>query len=127
MEQVQARDEEVVQVVVVKDRKQQCCATYEYTLHAANIWNIVHDGVAITLLHFLVQVHLDGDIKLNVVIFFIWSAIQLLNFKEVCIFKLSQIVQVNKLILQMELCIAYLERYLRLYLCVNGYPLGARL
>ena len=92
MEPVEVRDEVIIQVVVVSDRKQQYSATYEYTLHATNIRNVVHDGVAFTKYNFLGQVHLEGDIKLNIVIFFVWSDIQLLNFEDFCIFKLGQIV-----------------------------------
>ena len=72
-EAIELSYEIVVKIFVVPDCEKQAAHANQQTLHATDVWNIIKNGVAVTSNLELAHVHLDRDIQLRVVVFFVWA------------------------------------------------------
>lgn len=62
---------EIIKVIIIPKRHEEGHATDQHALHASNVWQHIEKGVAISSYHQLVRIHLDCDVYLDIVVFFI--------------------------------------------------------
>lgn len=96
---VKSRDHVIVKHIVIIDRHQVGKTTDEQTLDPTYVWQQVEEGEAFALDYYLVQIHLDGDIQLDIIVFFVWDCWLFLKSENRSVLKLCEFIEINVFIL----------------------------
>ena len=87
-------------MVVVPERQKESKATKDHGLHATDIRQVVQDGVTFPHDDYLVKISLNGDLRDDIEVFLVGPHRHLLGRKNIPVLQLSDVVQVDELILQ---------------------------